>query len=313
MSGLPAPEEFKLLRDLCAIPATSGDELPVRDFLLEYCRQNSSTWKNQPEIFAGDDFQDNLILVFGKPRTAFFAHMDTVGYTIRYDNYLIAIGGPDGQSGDELVFELDGKTETTRLIAANKKTPPLIDFPRPLEPGTTLTYKPAFRLDKDFMHSPYLDNRLGIFTLLQLAVEAQDIALVFTCWEEHGGGAAGYLARFLLEKYGTRQAVIADVTWSTEGVFPGMGCVVSLRDSRIPRKVFTHRIRRILSENKLPFQLEVEAHGGSDGTELQQIPYPIDWCFIGPPSENPHSARESVHLKDARNFLPLLKALAAQL
>ena len=311
--NLPDPEEFKLLRELCAIPATSGDEAKVRDFLLDHCRKHSTSWKNQPEIFSGDDFQDNLMLVFGKPRTAFFAHMDTVGYTVRYDNYVVAIGGPDGASGDQLVFEENGRIETTSLIAATKKTPMLIDYPRPLEPGTTLTYKPAFQLDKDFLHSPYLDNRLGIFTLLQLAAEANDIALVFTSWEEHGGGAAGYLARFLLEKYGTRQAIIADVTWSTEGVFPGNGPVVSLRDSRIPRKVFTNKIRQILLQEKLPFQLEVEAHGGSDGTELQQIPYPVDWCFIGPPSENPHTAKESVHLKDARDFLPVLKVLAVHL
>lgn len=305
--------EFALLQQLCAIPGTSGDEIRVRDFLLEYTARNKAGWKNQPELFFGEEFQDNLILVFGHPRTAFFAHMDTVGYTVRYDNYLIAIGGPEGKSGDQLVFEEKGKNFSTSLLAATKKAPMLIDFPRPLEPGTTLSYQPAFETDEQYIHSPYLDNRLGIWALLQLAEKAENIALVFTSWEEHGGGAAGYLARFLLEKYATRQAIIADVTWATEGVFPGKGPVVSLRDSRIPRKSYTNKIRQILSANELPFQLEVEAHGGSDGTELQQIPYPIDWCFIGPPSDNPHCARESVHLHDALTFVQMLEALAKNL
>jgi putative aminopeptidase FrvX len=303
-------KEFELLKQLCAIPGTSGDEGRVRDFLLEYCRRESGNWKNQPEILFGESFQENLLLVFGKPKTAFFAHMDTVGYTIRYDNYLVSIGGVEGKAGDQLVFEEGGKLHQTTLIAPSRKTPPLVDFPRPLEPGTTLTYRPDFKIDKEFIHSPYLDNRLGVWALLQMAASAENIALVFSSWEEHGGGAAGYLARFLWEKYGTRQAIISDVTWSTEGVFPGSGPVVSLRDSRIPRRAYTQKIREILIQRRLPFQLEVEAHGGSDGTEIQQIPYPIDWCFIGPPSKHPHCSRESVNLNDARIFVSVLQALA---
>lgn len=302
-------EEFDLLRELCAIPGTSGDEAAVRDFILDYVARRKGDWKYQPEIFSGDGFQDNLILVFGKPRTAVYAHMDTVGYTVRYDNYLVSIGSPEGSSGDQLVFTENGIVHSTSLIAASKKNPALIDFPRPLEAGTTLTYKPSFQTDAAFIHSPYLDNRLGIWALLQLAPIAENTAIVFTSWEEHGGGAAAYLARFLLEKFGTSQALIADVTWSTEGVLPGKGPVISLRDSRIPRRSFTRKIRQVLEEKKLPFQLEVEAYGGSDGTELQQSPYPLDWCFIGPPSENPHTSKESVHISDARNFVQVLSAV----
>lgn len=304
-------EDFHLLRELCAIPGTSGDESGLRDFILDFVARQKSGWKHQPELFFGDGFQDNLVLVFGRPRTAVYAHMDTVGYTVRYDNYLVAIGSPEGKSGDQLVFSENGKVQSTGLIAASKKNPALIDFPRPLEPGTTLSYKPDFEIGGDFLNSPYLDNRLGVWALLQLAPEAENVAFVFTSWEEHGGGAAAYLARFLYEKYGTLQALIADVTWSTEGVFPGKGPVISLRDSRIPRRSFTRKIRQILEEKQLPFQLEVEAHGGSDGTELQQSPLPIDWCFIGPPSENPHTSKESVHISDARNFVQVLSAVLA--
>lgn len=306
--------DLELLKALCSIPATSGEEYRVRDFIITYCANHSNNWKNQPQLIYGDDFQDNLILIFGKPRTAFYAHMDTVGYTVRYDNYLIPIGGPEGKSGDELEFEEGGKRLHTRLISAAKgRHSLLIDFPRPLEPGTTLTYRPALECKDGFVHSPYLDNRLGIWALLQLARGAENTALVFTCWEEHGGGAAGYLARFMYEKFQVRQAIIADVTWSTEGVFPGKGPVVSLRDSRIPRRSYTQKIRKILAEKGIPFQLEVEAHGGSDGTEIQQIPWPVDWCFVGPPSENPHCSRESVHLQDVQGFLLALNALAAGL
>ena len=36
--------------------------------------------------------------------------------------------------------------------------------------------------------------------------------------EEHGGGSVGYLAKFIYEKYGVKQAHISDITWVTEGV-----------------------------------------------------------------------------------------------
>jgi putative aminopeptidase FrvX len=65
-------------------------------------------------------------------------------------------------------------------------------------------------------------------------------------------------------------------------------------------------------EAKIPFQLEVESQGGSDGREIQHLPYPIDWVFIGPPSENPHSALETVHIHDVEAFVDLLSLLAGE-
>jgi putative aminopeptidase FrvX len=59
----------------------------------------------------------------------------------------------------------------------------------------------------------------------------------------------------------------------------------------------------------IPFQLEVEFYGGSDGKEIQNLPYPIDWCFIGPPSDNPHSSLETVHKEDVTGFVQMLKQI----
>lgn len=69
----------------------------VKNFLLQYIKQNQSAWKTKPKIYQGEDFQDCLILVFGKPTTAVFAHMDSVGFTVRYENQLIPIGGPEAK------------------------------------------------------------------------------------------------------------------------------------------------------------------------------------------------------------------------
>lgn len=302
-----------LLKKLCAIPGTSGDEGKIRDFILDHCRQESPTWRTSPQIWAGEGFQDNLVLVFGRPELAFYAHMDTVGFTARYDNYVVPVGGIDGKTGDELVFEQKGRKEKTRLIYEEDGEVGMVDAKAIIEPGTTLTYAPNFKTEESFIKSPYLDDRLGVWALLQLAPWAENIALVFTTYEEHGGGGAGYPARLLFEKYQVNKAIIADVTWSTKGVIPGKGPVISLRDSRIPRKSFVNQIRGIAASAQIPYQLEVEYHGGSDGKEIQNLPYPIDWCFIGPPSENPHSSLEWVHKQDAEAFVEFLAVLAREL
>lgn len=299
-----------MLEQLCRIPGTSGDESLVSDFLLEYVQSMSGRWQQKPEIWAGDGFQDTVTLIFGKPSVAIYAHLDTVGYMVRYDNYLVPIGGTAGETGDILVGMHQGKLLETVLVSEDHSD--LIDSREILEPGTRLTYMPRFKQEGDYLKSPYLDDRLGVWALLQLAPTIKNAALVFTTYEEISGGMAGFLARQLFEKFQVSKAIIADVTWVSEGVKPGSGPVFSIRDSRIPRKAFVDQLRKRAMEAKIPFQLEVESQGGSDGREIQHLPYPIDWVFIGPPSENPHSALETVHIHDVEAFVDLLSLLAGE-
>ena len=42
---------------------------------------------------------------FGKPRTAIFAHMDSIGFTVRYGKELVKLGGPRISSGTKLIGE----------------------------------------------------------------------------------------------------------------------------------------------------------------------------------------------------------------
>jgi hypothetical protein len=135
----------------------------------------------------------------------------------------------------------------------------------------------------------------------------------FSCWEEHGGGSVPYITRYLWDQFRIRQALISDITWVTEGVKAGQGVAVSLRDSGLPRRLFTKRICSILSEHQVPYQIEVESAGGSDGNELQRQPYSIDWCFIGASEEFVHSPDEKVHKVDIASMIEaytvLMKAL----
>jgi putative aminopeptidase FrvX len=163
------------------------------------------------------------------------------------------------------------------------------------------------------VQSCYLDNRLGVWNALRLAETLEDGIIAFSCWEEHGGGSVAYLAKYIYEQYGVCQALISDITWVTEGVHPGQGVVISLRDSLIPRRAYVDRIRRIAQQAGIPHQLEVEGSGGSDAKELQHGAQPWDWCFIGAPEDHVHSPDELVDKRDIDTMLALYQVLMQQL
>ncbi len=86
-----------------------------------------------------------------------------------------------------------------------------------------------------------------------------------------------------------------------------------MRDSGIPRKVFLNKIIALAKEAKIPFQWEVESAGGSDGSELQKSPYPIDWCFIGAPENFVHTPNEKVYKDDIQSMISLYQYLMEKL
>ena len=69
----------------------------------------------------------------------------------------------------------------------------------------------------------------------------------------------------------------------------------------------------IAKQSNIPFQLEVEDAGGSDGNGLQKSDYPWDWCFVGAPEDNVHSPNEKVHKKDIESMVKLYRELLKKL
>lgn len=302
---------MKLLERMCHIQAPSGDESKIRDFILKYINKNKKKWKIIPKVYSGDTFQENIVLVFGNPRTAIFAHIDSIGFTVKYNNEIIKIGGPVTDEGTKLIGEDSKGIIEGKIIKKQDKI--FIDFEREIDRGTNLTFKVNFIDSKDFVQSAYLDNRLGVWNALKVAETLKDGIICFSCWEEHGGGAVGYLAKFIYEKYHVSQALISDITWITDGIEHGKGAAISLRDSGIPRKLYLKRILEIVKRTNILFQLEVESLGGSDGNQLQSSQYPFDWCFIGAAETNVHSPNEKVYKNDIESMLELYKVIMEEL
>jgi putative aminopeptidase FrvX len=158
-----------------------------------------------------------------------------------------------------------------------------------------------------------MDNRLGVFNALKVAETIKDGAIVFSCWEEHGGGSVSYIQKFLQEKYSITQALISDITWITEGVKHGKGVVISMRDSLIPRRSYVNNIISLAKKFGIPHQLEVEGVGGSDAKELQFSEYPWDWCFIGAAEDFVHTPDEKVNKKDINSMIEIYRMLMKEL
>lgn len=304
--------DLQLLQTLCTIHAPSGSEYLLTKFLLEHIEKNKSSWKVHPTILYDNEFQDAIILVFGKPTTAIFAHLDSIGFTVGYGNQLIKIGGPQTESGYKLVgTDSIGDIECELFVSDDGEISYI--FEREIERGTTLTFKPDFKSEEGFVECCYMDNRLGILNALEVAKTLENGIICFSTYEEHGGGSAQFLGKYIYEKYNVRQALISDITWVTSGVQHGNGVAISMRDSGIPRRKYLNKIIDIAKESKVPFQLEVESAGGSDGNVLNKSSLPFDWCFIGAAEDNVHSPYERVAIQDFESMVQLYKAVMVSL
>lgn len=307
---------MELLEELISIPGAVSDEGKIKAFIKNYVEQNAKHWEGQPRIIDGKGFQDTMLLVFGEPKTVIFAHMDTIGFSVGYDRNLIKIGGPRLIDGIELVGEdSQGSIEAELMVIESEEGEKQIKYvcDRTIDRGTLLTFKPNFRLSEDFIESPYLDNRLGVWCALEVAKTLKNGAIAFSTYEEHGGNSVGFMMRYLNDNYDVTQALISDITWVTEGVEHGKGVAISMRDSGIPRRSYLNKIIDIAKESNIPYQLEVESAGGSDGTMLQKTDLPIDWCFIGAPEDNVHTPYEKVHRKDIQCMVDLYCELMEKL
>ena len=306
---------MKLLQKLCSIAAPSGNEAPMKKFILEYLNENMSNFKVKP-IVISDDIQDCLILKFGKPKTAVFAHLDSIGFTVRYDKELVKIGGPKSYDGIKLVGkdsigEIETEIYNYEDDHGNNHIEYLLD--REIDRATELTFKPNWREDDQFIQCCYMDNRLGVWNALEIAKTLENGIICFSTYEEVGGGSVGYLGKYIYEKWGVNQALISDITWVTNGVKHGEGVVISRRDSGLPRRSYVDRIIEIADKSNIPYQIEVESTGGSDGNQLQKSPYPFDWCFIGAPEDFVHSPDEKVNKNDVKHMVELYQLLMRKL
>ena len=125
---------MELLKKMCEIHAPSGEEFAMTKFLLNYISKSQKEWKVQPTLHYGKGFQDNIIMVFGTPTTAIFSHLDSIGFTVKYNNEIVKIGGPVTTEGIILVGKDSNGEIEGKLIKRKEKL--FIDIERKIERGS---------------------------------------------------------------------------------------------------------------------------------------------------------------------------------
>ena len=303
--------DFNLLEEILRIQSVSSDESQISAYIVNYVLKRGTEWKVTPNVFFGENLHENIVLAFGEPRTVVFAHMDTVGFMARYENQLVPIGGPDVVDGDLLEgVDAYGPISCRARIVEDHL---FHDFNRGIVPGTILTYSQQIDFGNEFIQAAYLDNRLGIYNALKQCETLENGLIVFSTYEEHGGGAIPMLLKFIYDRWDIKQALISDITWVTEGVRHHNGVVISIRDRNIPRRTFINRILVHAENSGVPYQIEVEGGGSSDGREIQRSPFALDWCFIGAAEDGVHSPRERVSWDDLEAMVQMYRYLLQRL
>lgn len=305
------PHDIDLIASLSQIPSVSGDEVAIRDYLIEYLKKSQLT--KELTLFYGKGFQDTLAVQKGEPKILVMAHMDKIGFTTAYDNKLITVGYPELIHGTPLLGIENGQALEAILVTDETEDLLCLDLQKPVSRGTNFIFKARLESEEGILRGPYLDNCLGIFSALKILESCNNVLVAFSTYEEHHGGTAGMLALWAYQKFGIESVIVADVTWATKGVFMGKGTAISMRDTSIPRRAFLNQVIAKAKASKVEFQLEVESAGGSDGKEIQRLPYPIDWVFIGPPSKYCHTPKEEVNIQDLESNIKLISHLVENL
>lgn len=311
---------FEELRALVSIEGASGDEGRVAAAVAERAAPLEGV-QTEP-------IQDNLIVWRGRPQVALFAHLDTVGFTLGYGRDLVRIGGPHVEGGEAIRSTINGvtyrgqvKKKGDQLLLEESSTGDISDDPESHiqdpksvpTPGSRWVYDDALKLDGVLVRGPYLDNRAGIWSALEVLRDCPDIAVAFTCNEEHSGRGAVTCARWLHERLGLTQALISDITWHTRAIRRGRGPAVSLRDRNVPRQAYLDRVLAAAETSGIPYQREIETDGSSDGGAIERSGVPMDWLFVGAPQEASHTPREVVDLNDLRDMARLTAYLVRAL
>ena len=287
-----------LLWELLAQDSPAGDEGPLADWLKGWLSREA------PDA-AVERLGDSLVVTRGEaPKVAVFAHLDTTGWTLGYDKRLIRIGGPDGKPGDAV--RPVRRPDTGCTLFRRKDGTWKADGKTDAAPGSRWVYAAVPELKDEQITAPYLDNRAGVWAALHALTRCPEIALALSVQEETGSLGAQATARRLYEKHGITQALIADLTWDTKHIKRGSGVAVSLRDSSVPRQSYLNRVLALAEASGLPFQREIEAHGGSDGAGIDRSGVLMDWVFIGAPEKAPHTSRERVNVNDLQGMAALL-------
>lgn len=316
--------DSELLKKLVVTPGISGREERIREVLLEEVRPLVD------EVSC--DALGNLLCVrkgIG-PRVMLSAHMDSIGFLVSHidDRGFLRLAQVGGFDPRTLVMQrvlVQGKQDLVGLIGPTskpihlsspeerEKAPKLqdlfVDLMLPVEEvkANVSVGDPVSLLQEPYIShrafaSPYLDDRLGVYVLLQALRESRDtkaeIFAVMSVQEEVGLRGARTSA------YGVEPdlGIALDVTIAGDlpGADPasqvsslGDGVAIGVMDSgSISDPRLVRRFRELAEQYEITYQLEILPRGGTDAGGIQQSRAGVPVITVSMPIRYVHTVNE---------------------
>lgn len=300
------------------------------------------------EVETRADVMGNVIgRVAGKngPKVALAAHMDEIGFIVRYidDSGFIRlqpVGGFDPRTlvaqrvavhtrnDGALVGTLMPGVKPIHLMGPNdKKDLDLNDFfvdlgmsaeavKGKVQIGDMVTMRREFEEIGDMVISKSLDDRIGCYVMLEAvraagAVDAE-VYPIATVQEEVGLRGATTAA------YGVQPDICIALDTTIAADIPGMpadasvtklgaGAAIKVFDSsQLPNRKLIAHLQEIAEANDIPFQLEILPRGGTDAGAFQRAAEGIVTCTISIPSRYVHTTNEMCSKSDIQACVDLL-------
>ena len=329
---------FELLKEMCLLNGTSGDEKAVRDFIIsklpEDCDYTVDPLGNLIVDKKGETEQKNKV--------ALFAHMDEVGFIVTYitDEGFVnvaSVGGIDNSAlfGKKLTInDCVGVAGTKAIHQCSsdeaKKIPEITDVSvdfgfenreeaeKYISLGDFSYFKSDFiEFGNDMIKSKALDDRLGCAIMLELLQEKSKInyTCVFTVQEEVGTRGASTSAYTVKPDYAivietTTASDIPDTPENKKVCKVGKGAVVSFMDrGTIYNKDLYKKAREIADKNGIANQTKTVVAGGNDASAIHKSAGGIKTVAVSLPCRYIHSSASVGSKADMESVKALAKAL----
>ena len=329
---------FELLKTLCMLNGTSGDEKAVRDFIISRLPDDCD--------YTVDPLGNLIVNKKGetepKNKVALFAHMDEVGFIVTYiteDGFVnvVNVGGIDNSALFGKKLTINGCVGVAGAKAIHqcssdeaKKIPEITDvfvdfgFESKEEAEKYISLGDFGYFKSDFIEfgnhmikSKALDDRLGCGIMLELLQEKSKInyTCVFTVQEEIGTRGATVSAYTVKPDYAivietTTASDISDTPENKKVCKVGKGAVVSFMDrGTIYNKDLYKKAREIADKNGIANQTKTVVAGGNDASAIHKSAGGIKTVAVSLPCRYIHSSASVGSKADMESVKALTKAL----
>lgn len=332
-----------LLKELCLINSISGDEISVREIIIEkiknFCEYRIDPLGNLICFRKGKKTSDKKVMICG--------HMDEVGFIItgiRPDGTLAfdMVGGVDASVtigrqvtvGKNHLHGVVGSTAVHNLSKEQREKMPSIknlyidigaenkeDAEKYISLGDCVYFDSEFTESGSHVKSKAIDDRAGCAMMIRLIQEQPEYNtyFVFNVQEEiglRGSRVSAFSVQpdFAIVLEATTASDIDGVSGNKKVCSLGNGAVVSFMDrSTVYDKELYKLAFDVASENNLPCQTKTMIAGGNDAGAIHITGKGIRTIAVSVPCRYLHSASCVINPEDFENSYILVKKLSERI